>query len=171
MYSVYMTVASHRTFRAGESESVKGPAARWLRVLCVVVLAVAVTGCAQTSTADPPAGVEQMAAPVVLHKAAVSVFEEEGLEVDVASEKHLFVTSSYAKYDKNLKRRYKAEVIRGPEGVMGLKVTVDYKRRYVDDGEEQWVPFDNAKLRERARPWEIQMGRAIESRFEAWAGR
>lgn len=112
-----------------------------------------------------------MAPPVVLHKAAVSVFEDQGLEIEAASEKHLFVTSSYAEYDKNLKRRYKAEVIRGPQGVMGLKVTVDYKRRYVDDGQEQWVPFDNARLRERARPWEIQLGRAIERRFEAWAGK
>ncbi|MGM0556781.1 MAG: hypothetical protein ACQEVA_10425 [Myxococcota bacterium] len=171
MYSEYMTVASHPTF-----SSIGHPArgARGLRlILLLVVLGVALlmSGCTKQATPDPPQGVGEMAPSVVLHHAAVSVLEDEGHEIDVESQKQLFVTTSYDLYDENLKRRYKAEVIRGPQGVMGLKVTVDYQRRLVDDGEETWVPHDNASLRERARPWEVQMGRAIERRFERWMGR
>jgi hypothetical protein len=170
MYSVYMTVASYPTFSCG------GASARRHRqvpgaLLLVVGLALSLSACTTHSQPDPPRGVGEMAPPVVLHHAAVSVLEEEGHEIDVESQKQLFVTTNYDLYDENLKRRYKAEVIRGPQGVMGLKVTVDYKRRFVDDGEDTWVPYDNASLRERARPWEVQMGRAIERRFEVWMGR
>lgn len=170
MYSEYMTVATPPTFSSSRTRRRfrRAPVrvATLLTAICLLL-----SGCAGQGAPDAPEGVEQMSAPEVLHRAAVSVFEEEGLEIEETSSKHLFVTSSYDDFSENLKRRYKAEVIRGPEGVMGLKVTVDYKRRYVDDGEEQWVPFDNAKLRERARPWEVQLGRAIERRFEAWAKR
>jgi hypothetical protein len=61
-----------------------------------------------------------------------------------------------------------SRVVRAAPGAMGLKVMVEWERRTEIRGEEQWRPIDNQELRKRAKSTEIELGRAIERRFESW---
>ena len=107
----------------------------------------------------------------VLHQAAVSVFRERELGVSLESARFLVVNSEYHDVTDDLRRRFVARVIRGPEGAMGLKVIAEYQRRLELDDGTHWEPIDTDELRERARGKELELGRAIERRFERWSER
>jgi predicted dienelactone hydrolase len=125
-------------------------------------------GCATAPKTPPPAGIDQMGAPEVLYQAILSTYETREIPIALSSDKFMLVTSEFENVGPNLRRRTNSRVVRAAPGAMGLKVMVEWERRTEIRGEEQWRPIDNQELRKRAKSTEIELGRAIERRFESW---
>ncbi len=136
--------------------------------LVILLSALVLGGCASAPTAPPPDGMDEMTPPEILYQAAVSTYESRDIPVEVASQKFMIVTSEYAPVSPQLRKRMSTRVVRTAPGAIGLKVTAEWERRYMGDGEEQWRAIDTEELRERAKPEELALARAIEERFEDW---
>lgn len=143
---------------------------------CVALAALALTlglglgvaGCASAPKTPPPQGIDEMSPPEILYRAILSTYEERDIPVALASDEIMLVTSEYEKLSPDLRKRMAARVVRAPRGAMGLKVTAEWQRRTVIDGEESWRPIDTEELRQRGKASELELARAIEKRFESW---
>jgi hypothetical protein len=133
--------------------------------------AILAGGCASASVAAPPAGMDEMPPPEILYNAIVSTYRGRELPIALASERFLLVVSEYREVTPNLRKRMSSRVMRAAPGAMGLKVTAEWQRRVVIDGEPSWQAVDTPGLRKRARAAELELGRAIEQLFESWKER
>jgi hypothetical protein len=140
-----------------------GPAL-WVMLAAVFVIG----GCATTPAAPPPADMDELGPPEILYRAIVSTYESRKIPIALSSDKFMLVTSDFEAIGQNLRRRMASRVVRAAPGAMGLQVTVEWERRTEIDGRQSWRPIDNESLRERAKPTELELGRAIERRFESW---
>ncbi len=109
-----------------------------------------------------------MGPPEILYHAIVSTYHSRHIPIDVSSAKFLVVTSQYEEVGPNLRKRLASRVVRAAPGAMGLKVITEWQRRTVIDGKEHWQPVDTPELRTRGNAREIEVGRAIEKRFQSW---
>lgn len=147
---------------------------RWLAKHTATLVALAAmclalgAGCASAPQTPPPKGIDEMGPPEILYRAAVSTYESRQIPIKLSSDKFLVVTGAYAKVGPNLRKRMATRVVRAARGAMGLKVTAEWQRRVEIDGEQRWQDVDTPELRERGNAEEIELGRAIEKRFESW---
>ncbi len=125
-------------------------------------------GCASAPKTPPPQGIDEMGPPEILYRAIVSTYETREIPIALSSDKFLLVTSEFESVGANLRRRMASRVVRAAPGAMGLKVTSQWERRTRIDGEERWQAIDTEELRERGKPDELELARAIERRFESW---
>lgn len=145
-----------------------GALARVAIVLMALTALFTAGGCATAPVTPPPEGIDEMGPPEILYRAIVSTYETQKIPIALSSDEFMLVTSEFEEVDPNLRRRLASRVIRAAPGAMGLRVTVEWERRTKIRGEEQWKPIDNESLRERAKPTELELGRAIERRFQSW---
>lgn len=143
----------------------KHAAAILLITLATTFVAV---GCATTPETPPPQGIDEMSPPEILYEAILSTYESRDIPVALSSDKFFIVTSEYEPVGENLRRRLASRVVRAAPGAMGLKVTTQWERRTVIDGEERWQSIDTEELRKRGKADELELARAIERRFESW---
>jgi len=137
-------------------------------LLAVVVGMVAASGCKSAPETGPPVSVAGKTDAELLHRAAVETFRERDLGVDSASAEHGIVTSTFERVSERLRRRVTARIIRLPEGANGLRVRVDYQRRFGEEGRAVWKEIQSEQLRERAKKTELELGRTIEERYRSW---
>ena len=140
----------------------------WLGAAVLAVAAGLVVGC-QTA-APPPSDIslEGKSKPQMLYLAAVETFEERGMEIAVASQKFLVVTSEFESISERLRRRFTARIIRLPGGATGLRVRAEHQRRHGTGEDVVWKKVESEVLNERAGKIELEIGRAVEKRFRRW---
>jgi hypothetical protein len=136
--------------------------------LVALTAAFSMSGCATAPTTPPPEGIDEMGPPEILYRAIVSTYQSQQIPIALSSDEFMLVTSEFESVGPNLRRRMASRVVRAAPGAMGLKVMVEWERRTEIRGEERWKPIDNQELRERAKSTELELGRAIERRFESW---
>ncbi|MBA2660861.1 MAG: hypothetical protein H0U74_01085 [Bradymonadaceae bacterium] len=107
----------------------------------------------------------------LLYLAALSVYEERALAVDIASDKLLLVSSRYEALSPALRRRYVTRVLATRAGI-ALNVNAEYQRASELDGELQWALIDERDpLKAQAKAEELAIGRAVERAFHRRRGR
>lgn len=133
-------------------------------LLCCMLIGGA-SGCATGSeqraaeTKSPKSQAEQ------LYQAILKAYSERGLQVDIASEDLLLVSSRYEKLGPDLRRRYVSRVL-GLQAGIALNVTAEYQRGNEVDGEQQWQLIeDEDPLKKQAVGEEVDLGRAVERAF------
>lgn len=142
----------------------------WLWGLVVLMLSAGgLQGC-KTAPAPAPEGVDltKKTAPQALFQAIRVTFKEQGIPIDVQSERFLVVISKYRDAGERLRRRYRVRVLRMKGGASALRVTVEYQRRYGSGSEVRWRTVGGKVLGERAREAEITLARDIEETFNSW---
>lgn len=140
-----------------------------VRLALLLAVASALLGaCTTTPPTKPAVTVAGKSDVDLLFDAAAVSCRERGLEVDHASREHRIVTSTYQKVSERLRRRFTARIIRLPGGANGLRVKVDYQRRFGEGKNSAWKMVESRPLRERAAEAELELARTIEKRYRRW---
>ncbi|MFB6263095.1 MAG: hypothetical protein ABEL76_05640 [Bradymonadaceae bacterium] len=156
--------------------TMRPPAGSRLQTLVAPVLLAVwiglIGGAASCRTPDPPpdrVDLEEMSQSRLLYEATVETFRERGLTIDAASAKHRIVTTTYRPVRDGLRRRFVAQIVPVRGGASGLRVRAEYQRRQRDEsGEPRWRTVEDGEFAERAEERELELGRAIEERYNRW---
>lgn len=136
---------------------------RWLIVVQVALVGLPTLGC---TTAAAPDQTTQLATrddrrqEEILFSAVVDTYAARGLTVDVASEKHMLVSSKFEELNPEVRRRFISRIIASPRGV-ALNVHAEYQRADRRGPELLWVEADDPLTREEAGRDEQQLGKLI----------
>lgn len=139
-----------------------------LSILAVAMAVVLAPACKSAPETGPPVSVAGKSDAELLYQAALVTFREREFGVDSASAQHGIVTSEFERISERLRRRTTARIIRLPGGANGLRVRIDYQRRFGEAGRAVWRDVQSEQLRERAEETELELGRAIEKRYREW---
>jgi len=142
------------------------------RVSALIVFLLAgglsVGGCKSAPPAEPAVPVAGKSDGELLYEATVESFRERSIEIGHASGEHRVVTSEFDRVSDRLRRRFTARIIGLPGGANGLRVKIDYERRFGEGEGANWKSVESAQLRKRAQEAELELARAIEKRYRRW---
>ena len=133
--------------------------------LLLLWLIVVVVGCSGTSTAlvdDDGSEAKVNSQAMALYESVLAVYDDRDLEVDLASEETLLVSSPFVAVDDDHRRRVITRVLT-MGGNVALNVVVEYQGR---DREGDWESVSTeAPWAQRAAEEELELGRAVERHF------
>lgn len=139
-------------------------------VVCVLwfcLVGLSAGGCATTGNGNEQQASARKGASHAeqLYQAMLEVYAQRDLQVDIASEELLLVSSRYEKLGPELRRRYVSRVLALKAGI-ALNVTAEYQRGSEVDGEQRWrLIEDDDPLKAQAAREEVEIGRAVERVF------
>lgn len=141
---------------------------RHYRALAVVATVLLSTACASgTAERSSQPLIDEPSDARILFESARDVFSETGIDVALAADEAMVLTSTWDQVHKELKHRLIVRVIEvhGGRGV-ALNITSEYLRRTRIDGEEFWTPPEDRLTKERAKNDEMELGQAIKARYD-----
>lgn len=105
----------------------------------------------------------------ILYAAVIDVFDEEGIEVEVADSERGLVVSQWSPVNREVRHQWVARVIRANVGLV-LKLHSEYERRDRSGGAPVWAEADDDLTVQQSKRDEQRLGTAIQKRFRALGG-